>query len=102
MSEVVLLELLSGSVSSLDVVTVAVLSSWPDTAVTSTWMVAVTLAPEARDPTSNVTVPFWPCPGPAHEPWLVVQSMKTVPVGRGSAIATARAVPGPPFRTTIE
>lgn len=98
---VVVLALLFGFLSSLDVVTVAVFTSWPKDAVTCTWIAAVALAPGASEPRSNVTVPFCPTGGPVHVPWLDVQLTNTVPVGSGSVTVTARAVPGPALRTTI-
>jgi len=65
-------------------------------------MVAVALAPGAREPIEKVTVPFVPTGGPAQVPWLDAQLRKTVPAGSGSVTVTACAVPGPPLRTTIE
>ena len=102
MSVVLVLELLSGLVSSLDVVTVAVFTSWPNAAVTWTWMLAVALVPGAREPSEKVTVPFVPTGGPVQVPWLDPQLSKTVPAGSGSVTVTDCAVPGPPLRTTIE
>ena len=60
------------------------------------------LAPGASDPSENVTVPFAPTGGPVQVPWLDAQLSKTVQAGSGSVTVTACAVPGPPFRTTIE
>lgn len=37
-----------------------------------------------------------------HVPWLEAQDRKAVPAGSGSVTVTARAVPGPAFRTTME
>src|SRR5229473_5788785 len=77
--------------------TVAVLVTVPAVAGAVALMVIVALAPEARLPTEQVTVPE----AKVQVPWLEVAEPKVTPLGRVSVTVTPVAGDGPLFLATM-